>query len=308
MNDLAIEAEALVRRFGDRTAVDALNLSVPRGSVLGFLGPNGAGKTTTVRMLGALIAPTSGKARVNGHDVTTAQDKVRRSVGILTETPGLYERLPALGNLTLYAELHGMRGRAAKDRAKHYLGLVGLADRGHELAGGFSKGMKQRLAIARALLHEPEVVFLDEPTSGLDPEAARTVRDLVLDLKKAGRTIVLATHNLVEAELLSDQVAVFDTRLLAIGTTRELRARMAGQGTRITLAHPERDGARAIEIAGLARSRRSDRFLDVDLADAASENAALIAGLVSAGIEVTWVEARSATLEAVYLDLVGRKK
>ncbi len=313
MTELAIETESLTRRFEDRTAVDALTLAVPRGRVLGFLGPNGAGKTTTVRMLGGLISPSSGRARVAGHEVGRDDDRIRAAAGVLTETPGLYERLSARENLALYGELHGLRRRAALERADQYLARVGLADRAREKVGGFSKGMRQRLAIARALLHDPEVIFLDEPTSGLDPEAALAVRQLIAELRARGRTIVLATHNLAEAEALSDLVAVFKTRLLALGTPAELRARFAGQGTLIKLA-AHGDSARALELTRAQAFVRDAEWrtppvgapvLDVGLDDPERDNPALIAALVGAGLPVAWVEPRTVSLESVYLRLVG---
>jgi ABC-2 type transport system ATP-binding protein len=305
----AIETEALTRHFEGRVAVDGLTLSVPRGTVLGFLGPNGAGKTTTVRMLSGLIAPTSGRARVAGYAVGEGSDRIRAKVGVLTEAPGLYDRLTARENLALYAELHGLRRPDALARAEQYLGRVDLLDRAREKVGGFSKGMRQRLAIARALLHEPEVVFLDEPTSGLDPEAARAIRLLVQELRARGVTIVLATHNLAEAEALSDQVVVFKTRLLAQGTPAELRARLAGRGTRVHVGplSPEREASLRAALAAWAPAREvalEGGVLDVGLDSPEADNAALVALLVAHAVPVTWVEPRTVSLEAVYLRLV----
>lgn len=309
MHGAAIETEALTRHFEGRVAVDGLTLSVPRGTVLGFLGPNGAGKTTTVRMLGGLIAPTSGRARVAGLEVGAGSAHIRAKVGVLTETPGLYERLTARENLALYGELHGLRRKDALARAEQYLGRVDLLDRAREKVGGFSKGMRQRLAIARALLHEPEVVFLDEPTSGLDPEAARAIRVLVHELRARGATIVLATHNLAEAEQLSDQVVVFKTRLLAQGTPAELRTRLAGRGTRVHVGplSPEREAVVRAALAAWAPAREvtlDGGVLDVGLEAPEHDNAALVALLVAHAVPVTWVEPRTVSLETVYLRLV----
>ncbi|MBE3560907.1 MAG: ABC transporter ATP-binding protein, partial [Ktedonobacteraceae bacterium] len=185
----AIETEKLTRAFGDRLAVDRLSLAIPPGCVFGFLGPNGAGKTTTVRMLAALIAPSSGSAIVNGYRLGSDDTAIRRSVGILTETPGLYDRLTALQNLVFFARLYGLSSQQAAKQAERYLRMLELWDRRNEAVGGFSKGMRQKLAIVRALLHEPTVLFMDEPTAGLDPEAARTVRDFIKELRSEGRTI-----------------------------------------------------------------------------------------------------------------------
>src|SRR6188508_892735 len=201
-------ASGLGRRFGDRWAVRDLSIEVRRGEVLGLLGPNGAGKTTTVRLLTALIEPTEGRAWVDGLDVTERPEEVRARVGILTETPGLYEKLSATANLEFFGRLYGLDASTRAERIEHYLRLFSLWDRRDDVAGNFSKGMKQKLAIARALLHDPAVVFLDEPTAALDPEAAYVVREAIEDLRKAGRTIVLATHNLDEADRLCDRVAL----------------------------------------------------------------------------------------------------
>ncbi|HLZ10241.1 MAG TPA: ABC transporter ATP-binding protein, partial [Chloroflexota bacterium] len=198
----AIETSLLTRSFGARIAVDGLTLEIPEGKVFGFLGPNGAGKTTTVRMLTSLIAPTSGQARVAGFAIGTEDQSIRRSVGILTETPGMYDRLSARQNLLYFARLYEVDSKRASSLVEHYLRLLGLWDRRDEKVGGFSKGMRQKLAIVRAVLHEPRIIFLDEPTSGLDPEATRIVRDFVKELRGEGRTIFLTTHNLPEAEEL----------------------------------------------------------------------------------------------------------
>jgi ABC-2 type transport system ATP-binding protein len=194
-----IETRNLSKRFGASMAVDGLTLSVKRGEIFALLGPNGAGKTTTVRMLACLIAPSSGEATVAGCDVTCEQDAIRARIGILTESPGLYDKLSAAQNLAFFAQLYGLSVEVRERQVKRYLTMLGLWERRSEPVGGFSKGMKQKLAIARALLHEPEVVFLDEPTSALDPEAAKIVRDFIAELKSEGRTIFLCTHNLDEA-------------------------------------------------------------------------------------------------------------
>ena len=181
-------------------AVDALNLEVYRGEVFGFLGPNGAGKTTTVRMLTGLIRPTSGSAQVTGFELGKDDTQIRRNVGFLTESPGMYERLTAEKNLTIFDELYDVPEVEAA--VNKYLSMLGLWERRHDSVGSFSKGMRQKLAVARALIHEPQILFLDEPTTGLDPEAAKTVRGFIEELKSEGRTIFMTTHNLDEAEKL----------------------------------------------------------------------------------------------------------
>ncbi len=233
-----IQAEGLSKRFNHVLAVDNLSLEVQAGEIFGFLGPNGAGKTTTIRMLSALIAPTEGRAWIAGHEVGRESDQVRRKVGVLTESPGLYDRLSAAQNLSFYAQLY--RVPDVEARVERYLRLLGLWDRRNDPAGTFSRGMRQKLAIARALLHEPQVLFLDEPTSGLDPEAARMVRSFIADLRHAGRAIFLCTHNLDEADRLCDRIAVINTRLLALDAPAALRQRLFGRTVvfHLRIAHP----------------------------------------------------------------------
>src|ERR1700737_2247882 len=189
----AIETRELTRRFKDKTAVDRITLTISESTIFGFLGPNGAGKTTTVRMLAGLISPTSGEATVAGIPLNGDLSKLRRAVGVLTESPGLYEQLSAFQNLLFFGRLHGLSRSAAKSQIEKYLKLLELWDVRDERAGTFSKGMRQKVAIARTLLHEPSVVFFDEPTSGLDPAAARSLRDLIKSLRAEGRTIFLTT-------------------------------------------------------------------------------------------------------------------
>src|SRR6185312_7597513 len=204
--------------------------------VLGLLGPNGAGKTTTVRLLTALIEPSEGTAAVDGFDVRDQAEAVRGRVGILTETPGLYDKLSATANLDFFGRLYGLEPGIRTQRVERYLRLFSLWDRRDDVAGTFSKGMKQKLAIARALLHDPSVVFLDEPTAALDPEAAFIVREAIETLRKAGRTIVLATHNLDEADRLCDRIAFIRGGLLRIDSPAALRGSIGSHGLTIRLA------------------------------------------------------------------------
>jgi len=209
-----VRAEELTRRFGSRLAVDRVSLDVGRQEIIGLLGPNGAGKTTIVRMLAGIIAPSSGRATVAGIDPAREPERLHEAIGLLTESPGFYDRLSAERNLRYFAGFYPVSDPAR--RTAVYLDRMGLLDRRRDRVGTFSKGMRQRLALARALVHEPDLLFLDEPTAGLDPEAARALRELIAELRGEGRTIVLSTHNLAEAELLCDRVAVLRTRLIAI--------------------------------------------------------------------------------------------
>mgnify|MGYP005842060625 FL=1 len=219
-----IETYNLSRYFDRVVAVDHLNLTVTQGEVFGFLGPNGAGKTTTVRLLNGLLQPSGGSARVLGLDVAAQATAIRRQTGVLTETPSLYEALTARENLLFFGTLYDVPEDALPRRVEAILEAFGLAERADDRVGGYSKGMRQRLAIARALLHEPQLIFLDEPTAGLDPSAARRVREMIQRLShQQGRTIFMCTHNLAEAQQLCDRVGVIDKgRLRAIGTPQEL--------------------------------------------------------------------------------------
>jgi len=298
-----IITEGLGKRFGDLQAVENLSLRVNAGEVFGFLGPNGAGKTTTVRMLSALIGPTSGKAWVAGCEVGRQDGELRRKVGILTESPGLYDRLSAERNLEFFARLYEVTDVAGQ--VERYLRLLGLWDRRHEPVGGFSKGMRQKLAIARAMLHEPQVVFLDEPTSALDPEAARLVREFVAELKHEGRAIFLCTHNLDEADRLCDRVAVFRTRLLALDTPAALRRQLFGRSVVFHLRAMDAAYAERVRaLPGVQSVQIIDRKLVVGLEDPESANPQLIRALVEAGADIQFVGELRRTLEDVYLKLV----
>jgi ABC-2 type transport system ATP-binding protein len=305
----AIETIDLTRAFGNRIAVDKLSLSISSGSVFGFLGPNGAGKTTTVRMLAALIAPTSGTARVAGYQLGRDNESIRRSIGILTETPGIYEHLSARENLIFYARLYDVEPRQAAAQAERYLRELDLWDRRDDKVGGFSKGMRQKLAIARALLHEPPVVFLDEPTSGLDPEAARTVLNFVKTLRAEGRTIFLTTHNLPEADELCDLVGIFRTRLVQVDTPEHLRAGLFGKGVKIRLTGEALPFVQIVRTLAFVRDASADDGnLTVILDDPDQQSPSLVQALSAAGAAIRSVEPISHSMEDIYMELVGTKK
>ena len=297
-----ITAHGLTRRFGDLLAVDGLDLAVDKGEVFGFLGPNGAGKTTTIRMLTALIAPTSGTARVAGYELGKEDQAIRQHVGVLTETPGVYKRMPVRDNLVFFAKLYGVAN--PRERAEEYLRMFGLRDKRDELAGTLSKGMRQKLAIARALLHEPEILFLDEPTAGLDPEAAKMVRDLIETLRTNERTIFLCTHNLDEADRLCDRIALFKTRLIAVGRTQELKERLYGRRTVVQLADPPVGIEMALDLPFVKKIERVDNRLIVSLSDPEVENPILVKRLVELGAKVQFVNDLQVSLEDLYLSLM----
>jgi ABC-2 type transport system ATP-binding protein len=302
-----LQATGLGRRFGDLWAIRGMDLSVARGEVLGLLGPNGAGKTTTVRMLTALIAPTEGTASVEDFDVRDQPDAVRARIGILTETPGLYDKLSARENLEFFARLHGLDAATRAERIERYLRLFSLWERRDDIAGAFSKGMKQKLAIARALLHDPAVVFLDEPTAALDPEAAFVVREAIERLRSAGRTIVLATHNLDEADRLCDRVAFVRGGLLRVDSPAGLRAATGIRGVEVTLATSVAEALAPVAraVPGVSGATAIGTYLVAAAEDPLSVTPDLVRALVGHGAAIVAVRERSSSLEDVYFDVMG---
>jgi ABC-2 type transport system ATP-binding protein len=309
----AIEVSHLSKVFGGRNAVDDVSFSVGKGEVFGFLGPNGAGKTTTVRMLGTLIAPTSGSASVAGIALGRAGDaKIRQRISITTEAPGLYTRLTVAENLDFFARLYGLPGRPA--RIFEALTAVGLADRADDLCGSLSKGLRQRASLARSLLNEPEVMFLDEPTSGLDPVAAHDVLELVNGLRKRGVTVFLTTHRLDEAERLCDRVAILNTRLRTIGTPDELRRTLFTRSLAVTTAAPlDRPdevfgGLTAVkgwQAAGGTAGAGGPAGYVLSVTDPAAAAPGVTRALVADGADVLSITETRHSLEDVYLELVG---
>ncbi len=300
-----IRIEGLSKRFGQTVAVEDLWLEVAPGELFGFLGPNGAGKTTTIRMLTGLISPSSGQAWVAGHQLGADDTELRRRVGILTEAPGLYDTLSAERNLAFFAELYGVIEIEAQ--VERYLRLLGLWNRRSEPTATYSRGMRQKLAIARALLHEPQVLFLDEPTTGLDPEAARLVRDFIEGLKNEGRTIFICTHNLDEADRLCDRVGVFNTRLLALDSPGALRRQIFGRTVVFHLTELLPVYQETVAAFPFVKSVEAvDSKLVVRLSDPESENPALITALVAAGAQLQFVGELRRSLEDVYLRLLSQ--
>ena len=303
-----IEALGLGKRFRALTAVDDLSFTVGDGEIFGILGPNGAGKTTTVRMLSGLIAPSEGGARVNGLELGPDSQRIRAITGILTESPGLHDKLTARENLGYYGRLYGLRGAGLRRAVDRYLDVVGLPDVGDRRVGGFSKGMRQKVAIARALLHEPDVLYLDEPTSALDPSAAKVIRDFVATLRDAGRSIVVCTHNLDEAERLCDRIGIMRTTLLTVDTPARLRRRNGSAAVRVELVGARRPESFLDLLAALPfveAARADDGALVVEVGDPRGDNPELVRALVDAGARIVGVAEDAVTLEQVYLDMVG---
>ena len=310
-SETVVHTENLTRTFGDAsaeksvTAVNRLTLDVFRGEVLGILGHNGAGKTTTVRLLNGVLRPTSGRLRVLGYDPLAEGASLRRHTGVLTETPSLDEKLTGRENLTIYARLYGVEEAAIDARVSELLDTFGLDDRAQDVVGSYSKGMKQRLALARTLLHNPRLIFLDEPTAGLDPVATRSVHNLIRHLSQGrSHTILLCTHNLVEAQRLCHRVAVMEWgRLVALGTPADL-ARDLWQGMRLEI-ELDPGGAPAVPLPAEARDAAWDAKANVLSLRVADRDAvpARVTRLGAAGRLVYRVTPDEPTLEDVYFAL-----
>jgi ABC-2 type transport system ATP-binding protein len=304
-----IEVQGLGKRFGAVEAVRDLNFTVGDGEIFGLLGPNGAGKTTTVRMLAGLVVPSAGAASINGARLGPDSHRIRAMTGILTEAPGLHDKLTARENLAYYGRLYGLGGATLRRAVDRYLGIVGLEEMGDRRVAGFSKGMRQKVAIARALLHEPQVIYLDEPTSGLDPSAAKTVRDFVSTLRNAGRSIVICTHNLDEAERLSDRIAVMRGGFLEVDTPAGLRRVGRSATVQVELAASDGEARRLLEALArlpfVSAAQPTPGGLQVEVGDPRRDNPELVATLVAHGARIVAVREEAATLEDVYLRLVG---
>lgn len=310
MVECAIRTEGLTRDFSAVRAVDQVSLEVPRGMIFGFLGPNGAGKTTTIRLLLGLLEPTQGRAEVLGYDTRTHADEIRARTGALLEHTGLYERLSAEDNLEFYGRIWRMPGAARQARIQELLTHLGLWERRQETVGTWSRGMKQKLAIARALFHRPPLIFLDEPTAGLDPIAAAALReDFAALAQREGVTVFLTTHNLAEAEKLCQQVGVIRKgRLLTVGSPDALRASQGKPRLEIVgrgFAAPVLDALRARpEVVRL--EPQVDRLL-IEL-NGATDTAPLVSLVVAAGGQVEEVRRANASLEEVFLTLMEEER
>jgi len=305
---IMIVCENLQKRFGPTLAITGLTLQIPDGQIFGLLGPNGAGKTTTMRILSCLIRPTSGKASVDEYDITNEshRQKIRAMIGLLPEVPGLYETLGAYKNLDYYAQFYGVPKQKREDNIKATLTNLDLWDRRHEPVGNFSKGMKQKIAIARALVHDPQYIFLDEPTASLDPEASKTVRDYILELKKRGNTILINTHNLAEAERICDTVALVKNKLVKVGNPKQLARGLFARTISITLQHiPESLLKNITSLTSVSGARVDGRQLILNVNNPEEDNPLVIDWLMKQGLQVQFVSEAEHSLEDVYLKLIG---
>jgi len=305
-----IETSGLSRTFEGLLAVDDVTLSIPEGEAFAFLGPNGAGKTTTVRMLCCLISKTSGAARIANYEVGDDADsmKIRKIIGLVPDNVGLYDDLTAYDNLDFYGKLYKCTETQRKKNIQRFLKMLGLWEKKDAAAGTFSKGMKQKLAIARALIHDPEILFLDEPTVNLDPESAKTVRDFLLELKKEKKTIFLNTHNLDEAQRICDRIGILNTKLMAIGTPEELERSVRGRKTVIQLEQVNDAILSALKKLSIGKMTSDNNSLMIDVVNPEKENQAIVRAIVGAGGDVQSVSVLSSTLEDAYLKLVRETK
>jgi ABC-2 type transport system ATP-binding protein len=307
--DPALSVHGLGKRFGDRVAFEDVSFEIAYGEVFGFLGPNGAGKTTTVRTLGTLIAPTSGSATVAGIPLAPENGvEIRRRIAIMPETPGLYERLSVAENLECFADLYEVPDPTA--RIDYALRAVNLSERAHDPCGTLSRGLRQRVALARTLLSDPEVLFLDEPTAGLDPVASRDVHELIVALGRSGVTIFLTTHRLEEAERLCDRVAILNTTLRTIGHPDELRDRLFAKAITVRTVAPLVDPGNVFDglpsVEGWRDNGGGGYVLAVSDAEAAAPS--ITRALVAAGTDVLSIRESYHSLEDVYLELIDEDR
>lgn len=301
-----IDTDKLTKLYGDLLAVKDLSISVESGEILGFLGPNGAGKTTTTRILSGLIAPSSGHAIVLGMKTDRSPELLHERVGILTETPGFYERMTALENLLYFGGFYEIDQLS---QAEKYLNIMGLYERRQDKVTGFSRGMLQKLALARALIHEPEIVFLDEPTAGLDPEASIEIRMLIKDLKNRGHTVFLTTHNLEEAEGLCDRIALIRTRLLVLDTVENLKNRLFKPQVVVELESVEKPILSAVNRLQFVRNVQLEKnILYIEIDDPEAQSPMLVKRIVEAGGNIRSVSETRHSLEDVYLTLIREEK
>lgn len=298
--------EKLTKKFNDFLAVDEVSLEVDSGQVLALLGPNGAGKTTTVRMLTSVLIPTSGWARVAGFDVVRQSAQVRASVGVLTEQHGLYDRMPADQYLDFFGQLYNMKSPLRQKRVDTLLENFGLVEDRKRRIGEYSKGMRQKLALARALLHEPPVLLLDEPTSAMDPESARLVRDAIHDLRSAERTIVICTHNLAEAEELADQIAIIrHGKIIARGSIAALKQNFLGPVEYEVRFALSLDGENITFPPGGKLTGHGSDWLRFQSDQPEVFNPRLLQSLLSRELPVVSLQEVPRSLEAVYLQAVN---
>ncbi len=304
-----IKVENLTKKFGNITAVENISLNINESEIFGFLGPNGAGKTTTIRILSTLISPTSGKITIDNRDNRTNGEYIRSITGLLTESPGMYEKISAYDNLEYYSSFYNIPDRTRKNNIEKYLKMFDLWDRKDDLAGTYSKGMKQKLALSRALIHEPKILLLDEPTAGLDPESAHMVRIFIESLKKEKTTVFLCTHNLEEASTLSDRVCIIKKKIIRIATLSELQNDDKNKRAEIIFTDDADRYVKLLEgTTGIKTVHTEKNRATVVIEKPEISNPMIIKKLIDSGAGILYFNEVKATLEEIYLDLIKDEK
>ncbi|MDR2967960.1 MAG: ABC transporter ATP-binding protein [Methanobacteriaceae archaeon] len=295
--------ENLSKKFDNMTAVDNISFNIEEGEVFGFVGPNGAGKTTTIRMLTCLISSTSGTAKIAGYDINKKSDtlKIRKMIGLIPDNVGLYNELSAYKNLDFCGKLYGMENSKREENIKYFLKMLGIWDKKDIIVGKFSKGMKQKLAIARALIHDPEILFLDEPTANLDPSSSKTVRNFLIDLKQENKTIFINTHNFAEVQQICDKIGIMNTKLLRVSTQKDFKESIWGIKTIVQLDKVTDSVLNALNNVSFKNMSVSGDKLIFDLNDPQKENPAIINTIVNAGGRILYVTKLDPSLEDTYL-------
>lgn len=301
-----IETHDLSKQFNKFLAVDKISLRVEPGEILALLGPNGAGKTTTVRMLTSVLQPTGGWAKVAGYDIVQQAARVRQSVGVLTEQHGLYRRMPAYDYLDFFGQLYGMEANQRKERVDNLLDIFGLSTWRKNLTGEFSKGMQQKLALARALLHNPPVLLLDEPTSAMDPESAHLVRESIRQMRSSERTIIICTHNLAEAEMLADRIAIIrHGKIIVRGTLEALKLTLLGPPEYEVQVSRQLNGEIPELPPGILPTSQGSNWFRYQVAQPERLNPLILQGLHHQGFPVTFLREVPRSLEHVYMSAMA---
>jgi len=300
-----ISVENLTKEFETVTAVKDISFDIDESEIFGFLGPNGAGKTTTIRMLSTLIGATSGKITIDGRDPAKDGSYIRSMIGLLTESPGLYEKISAYANLDYFSSFYDIPDEKRKKNIEKYLKMFGLWERREDLAGTYSKGMKQKLALCRALIHKPKILFLDEPTAGLDPASAHMVRNFIESLKQENITVFLCTHNLAEASSLSDRVCFIKQKIIRIATLSELQSHEKNKRVEIVFKQDASRYRNLLEsIPGINSLNIMDNTASVFVENPESDNPRIIRQLINNDIDILYVNEIKASLEDIYLELI----
>jgi ABC-2 type transport system ATP-binding protein len=310
INMSMIEVKNLTKKFGDTTAIDNLTFHVDEEEVFGLLGPNGAGKTTSIRILCCLISKTAGEAQIAGYHVGNGADSlaIRRMIGLVPDNIGLYEELSAYENLDYYGKLYESPEEARKKNIEYFLKMLELWDKKDVPISDYSKGMKQKVGIARALVHDPKLLFFDEPTANLDPESSKVVRDFILKLKKEGKTIFLNTHNLDEAQRICDRIGILNTKLLTVNTPQELERTVWGSRTEFLLEQVNDQILTAVKQLSPKGLSVEDNRIILTLDDPQKENPDFIQAIVSAGGRIQYVNQFNPGLEETYLKVIQETK